>query len=81
VIAAAGLLAYAGLLLAAAALARARWPDRAPRLAVAAWFAVTSSAVASVTLGGLALLVPTGFSAPMPSMEGQRNGLVTRIPA
>ncbi len=58
---AAGLLAYAGLLLAAAApaLARARWPDRAPRLAVAAWFAVTGSAVASVALGGLALLVPT----------------------
>jgi Zn-dependent protease with chaperone function len=61
VIAAAGLLVYAGLLLAAAApgLARARWPDRAPRLAVAAWFTVTGSAVASVILGGLALLVPT----------------------
>jgi Zn-dependent protease with chaperone function len=61
VIAAAGLLAYAGLLLAVAApaLAQARWPDRAPRLALAAWFAVTGSAVASVILGGLALLVPT----------------------
>src|SRR5262249_40385587 len=60
VIAAAGLLAYAALLLAAAApaLARARWPDRAPRLAVAAWFALIGSAVASVILGGLALLVP-----------------------
>jgi len=58
---AAGLLVYAGLLLAAAApaLARARWPDRAPRLAVAAWFAVTGSATSSVVLGGLALLVPT----------------------
>jgi len=50
VIAAAGLLAYSVLLLAAGApaLRRARWPDRAPRLAVAAWFAVTGSAVASV---------------------------------
>ena len=59
-IAAAGLLAYAVLLLAAGvpALVRARWPDRAPRLAVAAWFTVTGSAVASVILGGLALLVP-----------------------
>jgi len=61
VIAAAGLLAYAVLLLAAGApaLAGARWPDRAPRLAIAAWFTVTGSAVASVILGGLALLVPT----------------------
>lgn len=59
-IAAAALLAYAALLLAAGApaLVRARWPDRSPRLAVAAWFAVTGSAVASVILGGLALLVP-----------------------
>jgi len=61
VIAAAGLLGYAALLLAAGApaLAGARWPDRAPRLAIAAWFTVTGSAVASVILGGLALLVPT----------------------
>jgi hypothetical protein len=61
VIAAAGLLGYAVLLLAAGApaLAGARWPDRAPRLAIAAWFTVTGSAVASVILGGLALLVPT----------------------
>ncbi len=60
-IAAAGLLGYAVLLLAAGApaLAGARWPDRAPRLAIAAWFTVTGSAVASVILGGLALLVPT----------------------
>lgn len=59
-IAAAGLLAYAVVLLAAAApaLARARWPERAPRLAVAAWFTVTGSAVASVILGGVALIVP-----------------------
>jgi hypothetical protein len=37
VIAAAGLLVYAGLLLAGVPLlARAEWPDRAPRLAIAA---------------------------------------------
>jgi len=61
VIAAAVLLVYAGLLLFAAAptLARARWPGRAPRLAIAAWFALAGSAVASVALGGLALVVPT----------------------
>jgi len=60
VIAAAALLGYAALLLtaAAAALARARWPDRAPRLAVAAWLALTGSAVVSVVLGGVALAVP-----------------------
>jgi Zn-dependent protease with chaperone function len=60
VIAAAGLLVYAGLLLAGAPLlARAGWPDRAPRLAIAAWLALAYSAVASVALAGLALLVPT----------------------
>jgi Zn-dependent protease with chaperone function len=59
VITAAGLLAYAGMLLAAAPLlARAGWPDRAPRLAIAAWLALAYSAVASVALAGLALLVP-----------------------
>jgi Zn-dependent protease with chaperone function len=59
VTAAAGLLAYAGLLLAAAPrLARAGWPDRAPRLAIAAWLAAGYSAVASVALAGLALLIP-----------------------
>jgi hypothetical protein len=61
VIVAVALLGYAALLLSvgAGALARARWADRAPRLAVAAWLALTGSAVASVTLGGLALVVPT----------------------
>src|SRR6266566_3186557 len=61
VIAAVALLGYAALLLTAgaAALARAPWADRAPRLAVAAWLALTSSAVVSVTLGGVALVVPT----------------------
>lgn len=60
-IAATVLLAYAGLLLAGAApfLARSRWPDRAPRLGIAAWLALTGSAVASVVLGGLALLAGT----------------------
>jgi hypothetical protein len=56
---AAALLVYAGLLLVAGPrLARAGWPDRAPRLAIAAWLALAHSAVASVTLAGLALLVP-----------------------
>jgi bla regulator protein blaR1 len=61
VIVAIALFGYAALLLSwgASALARARWPDRAPRLAVAAWLALTGSAAASVTLGGLALVVPT----------------------
>jgi Zn-dependent protease with chaperone function len=61
VIAALALLGYAGLLLTAgpAALARARWPDSAPRLAIAAWFALAGAALASVLAGGLALMVPT----------------------
>ncbi len=60
-IAAVALLGYAALLLTAGpgALARARWPEGAPRLAIAAWFALTGSAVASVLAGGLALMVPT----------------------
>lgn len=59
-IAGAALLAYAALLLTAAApaLARAGWPNRAPRLAVAAWLAVTGSALASVILAGLAPVLP-----------------------
>jgi Zn-dependent protease with chaperone function len=61
VIVALALLGYAALLLTAGArlLARARWPDSAPRLAITAWFALTCSAVASVAAGGLALMVPT----------------------
>ena len=60
-IAAAGLLAYAALLLAAAApaLARSAWPDRAPRLGIAGWLALAASAIASVMLTGVALMVPT----------------------
>jgi len=61
VIVALALLGYAALLLTAAPvpLSAARWPDAAPRLAIAAWFALTGSAVASVLAGGLALMVPT----------------------
>jgi hypothetical protein len=46
VIVALALLSYAALLLTAGAgaLARARWPEGAPRLAIAAWFALTGSA-------------------------------------
>jgi Zn-dependent protease with chaperone function len=59
VIAAAALLAYAALLIGAApVLARAHWPERAPRLAIAAWLALAGSAIVSVVLAGLALLVP-----------------------
>ena len=60
-IAAVCLLGYAFLLLtiAASQLVRAGWTDRAPRLAIAAWLALTSSAIGSVILGGLALVVPT----------------------
>lgn len=59
-IAGAMLLGYAVALLAAGApaLARARWPERAPGLALAAWFALTISALASVVLGALAPLLP-----------------------
>jgi Zn-dependent protease with chaperone function len=60
VTAAVALLGYAFVLLTAGvlALSRAGWPDRAPRLAVAAWLALLGSAVASVVLGGLALVLP-----------------------
>ena len=59
-IGATALMAYAVLLLTAGvpALARSRWPDRAPRLAVFAWLAVTGTAVASIALSGLMLVVP-----------------------
>ena len=60
-IAAAGLLTYAALLLAAGApaLARSAWPDRAPRLGIAAWLALPAAVITSVVLGGTALMVPT----------------------
>ena len=59
-IAAAALLGYAALLLTAGApvLARAGWPERAPRLAMAAWIALAFSAIVSVVLAGLVMLVP-----------------------
>jgi Zn-dependent protease with chaperone function len=55
------LLAYAWLLLTVGAsrLARAGWPDRAPKLAITAWLALNGSAIGSVILGGVALVVPT----------------------
>jgi Zn-dependent protease with chaperone function len=40
------------------ALRRSRWVDRAPRLAIAAWQALTASIVLAVAFGGLALVVP-----------------------
>lgn len=40
-------------------LRRAAWVDRAPRLAIAAWQALTASIVLAVVFGGLALVVPT----------------------
>jgi beta-lactamase regulating signal transducer with metallopeptidase domain len=56
----AGLLAYAAGLLAYGppALARAAWPERSPRLAIAAWLTLTWSAAASLVLGGATLAVP-----------------------
>ena len=59
-IGATALMAYAVLLLTAGvpALARSRWPDRAPRLAVFAWLAVTGTAAASIAVSGLMLVVP-----------------------
>lgn len=40
-------------------LLRAKWADRAPRLAIATWQALTVTVLASVTMAGLALIVPT----------------------
>lgn len=71
-IAAFGLLGYASLLLGCGspALSRAAWPARAPRLAIAAWLALTWSAATSVVLGGFALAVPA-----LPAAGG-RGGLL-----
>lgn len=41
------------------ALRRATWVDRAPRLGIAAWLALSVSAVLATALGGVALFVPT----------------------
>lgn len=55
------LLGYALLLGTAcvAVLRRAGWVDRAPRLAIVAWQAVSVSAVLAVVFGGVALMMPT----------------------
>lgn len=52
---------YALVLATAGALAlrRAAWVDRAPRLGIVAWQALSGSVVLAAVLGGLALLVPT----------------------
>jgi len=56
---AAALLGYAVALAVAAPWLLAGWVDRAPRLAIAAWQAVTVSIVGAVVLGALALTFPT----------------------
>lgn len=40
-------------------LRRARWVDRAPRLAIASWQALTGAVLASTIMAGLALTIPT----------------------
>jgi Zn-dependent protease with chaperone function len=68
VTAAAGLLTYAGLLLAAGPrLAQAGWPDRAPRLAIAVWLALAYSAAGSVILAGIALVIPAHRLSSLPA--------------
>ncbi|GAA1439315.1 M56 family metallopeptidase [Nocardiopsis tropica] len=54
------LLAYAALLAVVGpyVVRRARWVERAPRLGVAAWQALSAAFVISLVLGGLALSVP-----------------------
>ena len=44
----------------AAALRRARWPEQAPRLGVAAWQTLSSSILVALLLAGLVLVVPSG---------------------
>lgn len=55
------LLAYAVVLAAAGPrlLQAGSWADRAPRLAIAAWQALTTAIISSVVLAGLALTFPT----------------------
>lgn len=54
------LLAYAALLatIAGPILRRAAWPERAPRLGIATWQALSASAVVAVVLGCLTVAVP-----------------------
>lgn len=42
-----------------AVMRRATWVDRAPRLAIAAWYSLSASSLLAVAVGGLALVVPT----------------------
>jgi Zn-dependent protease with chaperone function len=64
------LLAYAAVLAVVAPRVLARsWVDRAPRVAIAAWQAVTGSVVVSVVLGAVALTFPTvGVSANLAAL-------------
>lgn len=57
------LLLYAGAMstVGGAWLRRARWPQRAPRLGVLAWQALSGSILSAVMLAGLALAVPVSF--------------------
>lgn len=47
----------------AAALRRAGWPARAPRLAIAAWLVLSASIVGSTVLAGLAATTRAGVAA------------------
>lgn len=51
--------ALAGAFIAPWLLARASWPQRAPRLAIAVWLASAASVVLALGLAGVALAVPT----------------------
>ena len=65
------LLIYGGLAgtLGASALRRARWPLRAPRLAVATWQALCASIVVSLVLAGIGFWMPEGgWSAGLASL-------------
>lgn len=50
--------ALAGAFAVPRALSRATWPQRAPRLGIAMWLAVSASVVLALGLAGLALAVP-----------------------
>ncbi len=60
------LLAYALTLsmIAARLLRGAKWTDRAPRLAIVSWQALTVAIVSSVAMAGTALIIPTMMVSP-----------------
>lgn len=62
-IAAIALITYAVLVgtFGASVLRRTRWTERAPRLGIVAWQALTGSLIASVVLAGLSLAVPVSL--------------------